>query len=391
MRGRDVVSLGSIAVWFTKPVTGVAAADLLVNGAQATAVSEAAGSAGPYRFSGWATPAPGAVLVTLLPGAIRDVDSKPFAGDAWGYVLHPHPVINELLASNNTVIADEFGDFDDYIEIFNPASISIDLGGMHLTDSLALPSQYPIPAGMVIAPLGHLLFWADGEPSEGATHTNFTLLRAGEQIGLFDADLMPIDTLSYATQTTDVPWGRFPDGGPAFVPMPPTPAAPNTLACSSDAACDLLTRGCSSGICAQGLCVAGAAPDGTPCDDGNSCTFADACFGGSCVGAIPVPADVTNLRWGSDKVGLGWDPTAGPDGEYDLARGDAGELPVGAGSTTCLELGLSSTSASDPLVPNVGGWFWYLVRGGSACFPGTWGYEGDRGTPSVERFLSACP
>ena len=194
MRGRDVVSLGSIAVWFTKPVTGVAAADLLVNGAQATAVSEAAGSAGPYRFSGWATPAPGAVLVTLLPGAIRDVDSKPFAGDAWGYVLHPHPVINELLASNNTVIADEFGDFDDYIEIFNPASISIDLGGMHLTDSLALPSQYPIPAGMVIAPLGHLLFWADGEPSEGATHTNFTLLRAGEQIGLFDADLMPIDT-----------------------------------------------------------------------------------------------------------------------------------------------------------------------------------------------------
>ena len=46
-------------------------------------------------------------------------------------------ILNEFMASNAGTIQDEFGNSDDWIEIHNPGSEAIDLGGMYLTDELA--------------------------------------------------------------------------------------------------------------------------------------------------------------------------------------------------------------------------------------------------------------
>ena len=43
-------------------------------------------------------------------------------------------VINEIMASNDQTIADEFGEFDDWIEIYNNGNQSINLFGYHLSD-----------------------------------------------------------------------------------------------------------------------------------------------------------------------------------------------------------------------------------------------------------------
>ena len=60
-------------------------------------------------------------------------------------------VINEVMAANKTVLADEDGDFPDWIELYNPNSVPVDLTGLSLSDdadSLALwsfPSTVLLP------------------------------------------------------------------------------------------------------------------------------------------------------------------------------------------------------------------------------------------------------
>ena len=44
--------------------------------------------------------------------------------------------INEFLASNNSVYADEIGEYDDWVELYNSSSDPIDISGMYLADDL---------------------------------------------------------------------------------------------------------------------------------------------------------------------------------------------------------------------------------------------------------------
>ena len=73
--------------------------------------------------------------------------------------------INEILASNLTVNADENGDYDDWIEIYNPTESDIDLAGYYLSDDFSDLSKSKIPAGFpeltTVPGFGYLLLWAD--------------------------------------------------------------------------------------------------------------------------------------------------------------------------------------------------------------------------------------
>jgi hypothetical protein len=286
-RGSLIGALPNVVVTFTKPVTGVTGGGLVVGGSPAASLSGVAGTAGPYVFSGYANPGDGLVDVTLAAGSIQDADGRPFAGDAWTYKLTRRLVINEFLASNNTAATDENGEFDDYVEIYNPTSTTVDMSGMFLTDDLDSPAQYRIPNGVTVPPKGYIVFWCDSTPSQGSTHTSFNILRAGEDLGLYDTEangLAPIDTMTFSTQTTDVSFGRFPDGIDGFVSMRVTPGAANTISCNSDPECTALTDACNVGRCVSNECVAEAANEGGPCDDGIDCRGPDTCAAGVCNG-----------------------------------------------------------------------------------------------------------
>ncbi|MGD8396497.1 MAG: CotH kinase family protein, partial [Candidatus Eiseniibacteriota bacterium] len=137
---------------------------------------------------------------------------------------------NEIMADNDNVIQDEFGDYDDWFELYNAGTVAIDLSGHFMTDDPAQPMQWALP-DTTIQPGGFLLFWADGEPLEGPTHTNFRLDYDGEFLGLFapvaDGNY-PVETTSWGFQYKNVSVGRYPDGGYNWKLMPnPTPAATN--------------------------------------------------------------------------------------------------------------------------------------------------------------------
>lgn len=84
--GATVASLSSVAVTFTEAVNNVSADDLSVGASAATGVTGS--GAGPYTFTGFASPGNGGVTVTLSGLDIEDDFGNPFAGASWGYTIN---------------------------------------------------------------------------------------------------------------------------------------------------------------------------------------------------------------------------------------------------------------------------------------------------------------
>ncbi|MBN2132347.1 MAG: CotH kinase family protein, partial [Sedimentisphaerales bacterium] len=142
-------------------------------------------------------------------------------------------VINEVLASNGAVGRDPQGQYEDWIEIYNYADASIDVGGMYVTDDLTRPTKWRIPAAdpalTTIASQGYLLIWADGDTADQGLHADFKLDAGGEEVGLFDADGSTlIDAMVFPALGCDVSYGRYPDAEEQWCFFAvPTPAAQN--------------------------------------------------------------------------------------------------------------------------------------------------------------------
>ncbi len=93
--------------------------------------------------------------------------------------LEATPRLSEFMADNQSTLADEDGDFGDYLEIYNPDLLPVDLSGYTLTDDVANPAKWTFPA-QTLPPGSHLLVWASGKDRTIAgepLHTNFQLSR----------------------------------------------------------------------------------------------------------------------------------------------------------------------------------------------------------------------
>ncbi len=140
--------------------------------------------------------------------------------------------INEFMASNDACCFSEF-DFPDWIEIYNPSSTPVNIGGYYITDGLDELTAWQIPDtqpdSTTIPANGFLVLFADKNPESGVLHVNLKLSGGGEQIGLTAPNgTTIIDSLTYGEQTTDVSEGRLPDGSDNWTNFEnPTPGASN--------------------------------------------------------------------------------------------------------------------------------------------------------------------
>lgn len=137
-------------------------------------------------------------------------------------------LINEVMPSNSRFAKDPQGEFDDWIEIFNPSDKVIDLSGMFMSDRISNLRRWQFPSGTMISPSSFLLIWADGETEKKGLHAGFKLAEKGETIFLIDSDLRGnaiIDQLTYDRVNEDESFGRLPSGKLAV--MPPTPGTKN--------------------------------------------------------------------------------------------------------------------------------------------------------------------
>ena len=134
-----------------------------------------------------------------------------------------HLKINEWLASAQSVFA------NDFIELYNPDSLPVDLTGLWLTDNpINQPGKHRITPLSYIPAQGFAVFEADGNPAQSARHLNFKLAADQGMIGLFDANASPIDIVLYGPQQTDVSQGRSPSGADTWSFFShPTPGSAN--------------------------------------------------------------------------------------------------------------------------------------------------------------------
>ncbi|MBN8246035.1 MAG: lamin tail domain-containing protein [Verrucomicrobia bacterium] len=218
--GITVRQLQEVELMFNRAVEGLDAADLLLNGTAAVAMTGL--GAGPYRFSFPAPASPGAATLSWADGhgiVSGEVVPHAFAGSSWTVSVNPQAVrpdivIHELLAENLSGRKDEDQDPEDWIELRNRGSAPANLSGWALGTSGDASEAWVFPPVTVPAG-GYLRLWASAknrrEVAAGRDlHTDFKLNANGDTLRLFGPELPRtlVDSIEYGRQGADYSFGR---------------------------------------------------------------------------------------------------------------------------------------------------------------------------------------
>ena len=149
---------------------------------------------------------------------------------------HADPIITEFMAANTKTLADNDGDFSDWIELFNPDATAVNLDGWYLTDSATDKKGWKFPAVTLTAG-GYLVVFASGKDRKDPAkqlHTNFSLSANGEYLGLVKPDGVTVVTEfapTFPPQLSDISYGTTQPtvaGEAARIGyLRPTPTKPN--------------------------------------------------------------------------------------------------------------------------------------------------------------------
>lgn len=126
-----------------------------------------------------------------------------------------HVILNEIMSSNYQVIADEDGDYVDWIELYNNSNIPINLEHFKLTDDPSVIDKWSFPS-IIINPHEFLLVFASGKNriTLNQLHTNFKIDSDGEPLILSSPNHNIIDSYSPISLGQNKSYGRLNDGTP---------------------------------------------------------------------------------------------------------------------------------------------------------------------------------
>ena len=130
-------------------------------------------------------------------------------------------VINEICASNISVQADNYSEYEDWFELYNTGAAPVDISGYWLSDSQNNNMKWLIPAGTIIQPNDHQVFFASGRdelaglglPYQLQDHANQTRMGSvfSDPAGIIldDFELQDPTQMNHS-------WGRTTDGAPTW-------------------------------------------------------------------------------------------------------------------------------------------------------------------------------
>jgi hypothetical protein len=138
-------------------------------------------------------------------------------------------VINELLPVNTSIVADQDGEYDDWIELYNLSGSVKDISGYFLSDNKDHFSKWVFPAGTSIPGNGYLIIWADDDSAQVGLHANFKLSSLGEEVLLSLPDGTLTDKVIFPGQSIELSFSRNPDGTGSFRWQTPTFNSSNNI------------------------------------------------------------------------------------------------------------------------------------------------------------------
>lgn len=149
-------------------------------------------------------------------------------------VLKGQVLINEFSCSNLHYFQNGFGDYDDFVELYNYTDSVVDLSGYYLSDRFTNPMKWAIPAGVTIQPGGYAVFITSGKLTtqwDGQYwHTTYNTTQTSHEDVVLSDPLGIILDHYWIEETTQMNHsrGRLFDGSPDWgVMVAPTPGAAN--------------------------------------------------------------------------------------------------------------------------------------------------------------------
>ena len=121
-------------------------------------------------------------------------------------------VINEIMASNFTKVADQDGEYDDWVELYNGGSNAVNLSGFYLSDNENILNKWSFP-NVTIQPNDYLIIWCDtAGTTQAGLHTTYRLSADQEEVYLSDPSGNVIDAVHFVNMPTDMSYARVPNG-----------------------------------------------------------------------------------------------------------------------------------------------------------------------------------
>ena len=130
--------------------------------------------------------------------------------------------LNEVQAENVEGVADNYGEREPWVELYNVGSTAVDLTGWYLANQYTNLGQWAFAAGTVLGPGEYRVVWCDGQEgqSEGTNlHTSFRLSGGTGSVALVmpvGAGLEVLDYLNYRGLLAGRSYGNYPDGQPVY-------------------------------------------------------------------------------------------------------------------------------------------------------------------------------
>lgn len=140
--------------------------------------------------------------------------------------------INEVMPNNFSTIPDETGEFNDWIELYNSGNLNVNLSPFYLTDEINNWNKWKLPS-LNLFQNDFKIIWADDQPEQGTSHTNFQISANGETIWLIryenDAPRI-VDAIYIPACVVDESYGRENETSEEWIYFnPATPDAPNMI------------------------------------------------------------------------------------------------------------------------------------------------------------------
>ena len=120
-------------------------------------------------------------------------------------------VLNEWMANNTNTTADEHGEYNDWIELYNNTNQAINIGGYFLSNKANEATKYKFPQ-MQINAHDYLIVWADEDTLQGNLHLPFKLDSERDDIILSRPDTSTIDYFYHHNVDSNITMARIPNG-----------------------------------------------------------------------------------------------------------------------------------------------------------------------------------
>ncbi len=136
--------------------------------------------------------------------------------------------ISELMAADQTVYPDCFGEFPDWVELYNGGQETVNLSGWFLSDDPQELTKWAIPQ-LVLEPGQRAVIFCSGRDGvyDGQLHASFSLSASGEDVLLSSYAGVCIDSVSFGPSEANSAFAVDPESGELTTTDYPTPGYAN--------------------------------------------------------------------------------------------------------------------------------------------------------------------